>query len=148
MKRVVPTLLAIFFGLILGNAGPALAQMDRGIVQMLNTGYDLLEQKKYDQAQRLYEETLRQHPGNPLALNNLAAIMSKKGQYDQALAYLRQALPRAEGFKVRVERVCDVDSVCTAYRLSDEVMGTEDLADLIKINMNMVGIAAASGRSK
>ena len=146
MKRVVPKLLAIFLGLILGNAGPALAQMDRDIVQMLNSGYDLLEQGKYDQAQRLYEEMLRQHPGNPLALNNLAAIMSKKGHYDQAMAYLTQALPRAEGFKVRVERVCDVDSVCTAYRLSNEVMGTEELVDLIKINMNMVGIAGASGR--
>ncbi len=148
MQRVVPKLLAIFLSLILGNAGPALAQMDSSVVKMLNSGYDLLEQGKYDQAQKLYEEMLRQHPGNPLALNNLAAIMSKKGQYDQALAYLKQALPRAEGLKVRVERVCDLDAVCTAYRLSDDVMGTEELVDLIKINMNMVGIAAASGRSK
>ncbi len=144
MRRTSLKLLAVLMGLILFYPLPAGAQTGGSLVRMLNEGYDLLEQGKIDQAQKFYEEMLKKYPGNPLALNNLAAVLVKKGQYEQALAYLREALPRAAGYKVRVERVCDVNSVCTAYRLTEDVMGTEELDNLIKINMNMVGIAAAS----
>ena len=77
-------------------------------------GYDLLEQGKFDQAQKVFEEVLRQDPGHPLALNNLAAIMVKQGNYDQALACLKRAMPRSRGFKVALNRVCNVDGVCPA----------------------------------
>jgi tetratricopeptide (TPR) repeat protein len=113
----------------------------------LNAGYDLLEQGKFDQARKVFEEVLRQDPGHPLALNNLAAIMVKQGNYDQALACLKQALPRSRGFKVALNRVCNVDGVCAAYRLGEEQFGTEDLEGVVKSNILMVEMAMSSRRS-
>jgi tetratricopeptide (TPR) repeat protein len=124
-----------FPGLVWGQAGGA----DR-----LNAGYDLLEQGKVDQAHKIFEEVLRQDPGHPLALNNLAAILVKKGQYDQALASLRRALPRSRGFKVALNRVCNVDGVCAACRVGDEKFGIEDLEGVVKSNILMVEMARSS----
>ena len=91
---------------------------------------------------------LRQDPGHPLALNNLAAIMVKKGNYDQALACLKRALPRSRGFKVALNRVCNVDGVCAACRMNEEQFGTEDLEGVVKSNILMVEIAKTPGRGK
>jgi len=114
----------------------------------LNAGYDLLEQGKFDQAQKVFEEVLRQDPGHPLALNNLAAILVKQGKFDQALACLKQALPRSRGFKVALNRVCNVDGVCAACRMGEEQFGTEDLEGVVKSNILMVEMARSSRPGK
>jgi tetratricopeptide (TPR) repeat protein len=122
---------------------PALtgAQGQAAVAERLNSGFDLLEQGKFDQAQKVFDEVLRQDPGHPLALNNLAAILVKQGKHDQALACLKRALPRAKGFKVALNRVCNVDGVCAACRVGDEKFGTEDLEGVVKSNILMVGLA-------
>ena len=124
------------------------AQGQAGAGGGLNAGYDLLEQGKFDQAQKVFEEVLRQDAGHPLALNNLAAILVKQGKFDQALAGLRQALPRAKGFKVALNRVCNVDGVCAARRLGEDQFGTEDLEGVVKSNILMVEMARASRPEK
>jgi tetratricopeptide (TPR) repeat protein len=111
---------------------------------MLNAGYDLLEQGKIDQAQKIYEAVLQKDPGNPLALNNLAAIMVKQCKYDQALDLLNRALVRAQGVKVTLDRVCDVDGVCAAYRMSQDKFGSEELEAVIRVNLLMVEMARSS----
>jgi tetratricopeptide (TPR) repeat protein len=125
---------------------PALiwAQGQAGGDNGLNAGYDLLEQGKFDQAQKIFAEVLLQDPGHPLALNNLAAILVKQGKYDQALACLKRALPRSRGFKVALNRVCNVDGVCAACRVGDEKFGTEDLEGVVKSNILMVEMARSS----
>ena len=92
--------------------------------------------------------SLRQDPGHPLALNNLAAILVKQGKFDQALAGLRQALPRAKGFKVALNRVCNVDGVCAARRLGEDQFGTEDLEGVVKSNILMVEMARSARPEK
>src|SRR5664280_2081375 len=99
MNRKVHQLTALLLALSLIAPGLIWAQGQAGVAGRLNAGYDWLEQGKFDQAQKVFEEVLRQDPGHPLALNNLAAIMVKQGNYDQAAACLKQALPRARGFK-------------------------------------------------
>ena len=122
----------------------ALAQpANADLAAQINAGYDLLEQGKYDQAQKVYEEILKEQPDNALALNNLAAIRCKQGKHDQALALLNRALPRAKGYKVTLNRVCGVEGVCAAYRLSTDRFGEDNLEDLIKSNILMVQMAAA-----
>jgi tetratricopeptide (TPR) repeat protein len=120
------------------------AQGQSGVPGRLNAGYDLLEQGKFAPAQKVFEEVLRQDPGHPLALNNLAAILVKQGKFDQALARLKQALPRAKGFKVALNRVCNVDGVCAACRVGEEQFGTEDLEGVVKSNILMVEMARSS----
>ena len=90
------------------------------------------------QAQKFYEQILAEDPGNPLALNNLAAIMVNQKKYPAALSYLERALPRAKGHKIRVNRVCDVQGICLAFRPLEEEYGNQELEPLIKLNMDMV----------
>ena len=130
---------------VLALAWPAgaLAQGNGEITRMLNTGYDLLEAGKLAEAQQVYDQVLQRDPGNPLALNNLAAILCKEGKFQQALAHLHQALGKARGYLVTLNRVCTVDGVCAAYRKAEDRFGNEDLEGLIKSNIIMVGMAAA-----
>lgn len=126
--------------------GPALvrAQEQGAVVKMLNTGFDLLEAGDYNQAQKVYEEVLKKDPTQPLALNNLAAIMVKHGRNDEALGYLQRALTRAKGFRVAINRVCNIDSVCAASLVSEKGFGTEDLDRVVRINLLMVKMARSA----
>ncbi len=119
-------------------SGSALPQGDAKITQMLVESYDLLEAGKLDQAKAIFRQILQQDPGNPLALNNLGAVMVKEKKYQEALKYLEQALPRARGYKVRVNRVCAVDGLCLAFRPLQEVYGDQDLEPLVQLNIDMV----------
>jgi len=144
MNRKTGRLIAILTALTC--MGPVLgwAQGQNNVADIMNRGYDLLEQGKFDQAQRVYESFLQKDPAHPLALNNLAAILVKQGKYDQAIAYLKQALPRAKGFKVALSRVCNIDGVCAAGRLSRDQFGAEDLEGVVKSNLLMVEMARSS----
>jgi tetratricopeptide (TPR) repeat protein len=147
MNRMARCLMLLLIALGLFVPGLSLAQSQSEIARMINQGYDLLEQGKIDQAQKVYEAILRQDPGQPLALNNLAAIMVKQGKFNQALSYLKQALVRAKGLQVTFSRVCDVNGVCAACRMSEDQFGSDDLEGVIKINMMMVQMAR-SGPSR
>jgi Tfp pilus assembly protein PilF len=136
-------LILVVFSLLDPGLGWAQNQ-DSNVFKQLNTGFDLLEQGNYSQAQKVYEELLTKDPTQPLALNNLGAIMVKQGKYDQALDYLRRALPRSKGFKVAIDRVCNVDSVCAACRVSETQFGSEDLDRVVRSNMLMVEMAKSS----
>jgi Tfp pilus assembly protein PilF len=127
-------------------SGLGWAQDQGEVAKLLNTGFDLLEQGKYAQAQKVYQELLHKDPTQPLALNNLGAIMVKQGKYDVALDYLHRALPRAKGFKVAIDRVCNVESVCAACRMSEKQFGSEDLDKVVRSNILMVEMAKSSKR--
>jgi tetratricopeptide (TPR) repeat protein len=148
MNRKAHRFTVLLVALSLIGPGLIWAQSQAGVAGRLNSGYDWLEQGKFDQAQKVFEEVLRQDPGHPLALNNLAAIMVKKGNYDQALACLKRALPRAKGFWVALNRVCNVDGVCAACRINDDHFGTEDLEGVVKSNILMVEMARSSRPGK
>ena len=147
MNRKTHRFTAILVALSLMAPGLVWAQDQAGAAGRLNAGYDLLEQGKFDQAQKIFAEILRQDPGHPLALNNLAAITVKQGNYDQAIVCLKQALPRSRGFKVALNRVCNVDGVCAACRLGEDKFGTEDLEGVVKSNILMVEMARSSRRA-
>ena len=99
----------------------AQAQANKDFNKMMIQSYDLLEAGKLEEAQKIYQEILKKDPGNPLALNNMGAIMVKKGKYRAALVYLRQAKLRAQGYQVQVNRVCSMDNICLAFRPLQEV---------------------------
>ncbi len=130
MRRLWRLFMAVSLLLVWSNA--ALPQANGKLTQMLVESYDLLEAGKLDQAKAVFQQILRQDPGNPLALNNLGAVMVKEKKYREALPYLEQALPKARGYKVRVNRVCDVDGLCLAFRPLEEVYGNQDLEPLVR----------------
>jgi tetratricopeptide (TPR) repeat protein len=138
MKRKSWQLILMVAALSLTLAGPVLAQADAGLTRMLVESYDLLEAGNLAQAQKIYEQILKQDPGNPVALNNLGAIKVKENQLPEALAYLSQALPRAQGYKLKVNRICDMQGICLAFRPLETVYGNQDLAPLVQLNLSLV----------
>ncbi len=138
MRRSWLKIMPLLISLLLVWSNAALPQGDAKLTQMLAQSYDLLEAGKLDQAQAIFQQILQQDPGNPLALNNLGAVMVKEKKYREALKYLEQALPRARGYKVRVNRVCDVDGLCLAFRPFEEVYADQDLEPLVQLNLGLV----------
>ena len=138
MKRKTWQTVLMMAALVLVLAGPAWAQANADLTRMLVKSYDLLEAGQLAQAQKIYEEILKQDPGNPLALNNLGALKVKENKFREALALLSQALPRAQGYKIKVNKVCDVQGLCLAFRPLEAVYGNQDLAPLVKFNLSLV----------
>jgi tetratricopeptide (TPR) repeat protein len=130
----------------LALAGSVRAQADPALTRMLVESYDLLEAGKLAEAQKIYERILQQDPGNPLALNNLGAIKVKENQLQEALTYLSRALPRAQDYKLKVNRVCDMQGLCLAFRPLESVYGNQDLAPLVELNLRLVKAKLAEPR--
>jgi Tfp pilus assembly protein PilF len=138
MKRKSWQIVVMAAALGLALAGSVCAQADAGLTKMLVESYDLLEAGKLAEAQKIFEQVLKQDPGNPLALNNLGAIKVKENKFKEALACLTQALPRAQTYKLKVNRVCDMQGLCLAFRPLEAVYGDQDLAPLVQLNLSLV----------
>ena len=136
MQRQSWQIVVMVAALGLALAGPVWA--DAGLTKMLVESYDLLEAGKLAEAQKIYEQVLKQDPGNPLALNNLGALKVKENNLPEALAYLTQALPRAQSYKFQVNRVCDMQGLCLAFPPLEAVYGNQDLAPLVELNLSLV----------
>jgi len=138
MQRQSWQIVVMVAALSLALVGPVRGQADAGFTKMLVESYDLLEAGKLAEAQKIYEQILKQDPGNPLALNNLGAIKVKEHKLPEAVSYLSQALDRAPGYKIKVNRVCDMQGLCLAFRPLEAVYGNQDLAPLVQLNLNLV----------
>jgi tetratricopeptide (TPR) repeat protein len=144
MKRNLIRIAVIVLALALCSTGMAFAQkakkapaeMDVG--KMLMTSFELMEKGKFPAAKKILDQVLQKDPGNPLALNNMAAIMVKEKKFDKADTYLNQALPRAKGYMVQINRVCQVGGICVAFKPAAGGTGNQELEPLVKMNIDMV----------
>jgi tetratricopeptide (TPR) repeat protein len=147
MRRIVIVIACLAMGLVvLPDLSGGAQTGNPELMDLLVKSYDLLEADKLPEARQVYEDLLTKFPGNPLALNNLAALYVREKDYAKALNYLEQALPRAKGYKVAVDRQCDVDKVCLAFRPGAQEYATHDLEPLIAANMDMVKAKLAAGQ--
>jgi tetratricopeptide (TPR) repeat protein len=138
MQRQSWQIVVMAAALSLALVGPVRGQADAGLTKMLVESYDLLEAGKLAEAEKIFEQILKQDPGNPLALNNLGAIKVKENKLPEALAYLSQAQERAQGYKIKVNRVCDMQGLCLAFRPLEAVYGNQYLAPLVQLNLSLV----------
>ena len=143
MIRTSVKITAIVLALLICASGMAFAakakkakSQDVGV--MLMSSFELMNKGKFDKAKKILDKVLKKDPGNPLALNNLAAIMVKQNKFDKADTYLNQALTRAKGYMVQVNRVCQVRGICVAFKPAATGAGNQELEPLIKLNINMV----------
>ncbi|RJR41776.1 MAG: hypothetical protein C4567_08395 [Deltaproteobacteria bacterium] len=144
MIRTSVKITAIVLALLICASGMAFAakakkpakEMDVGT--MLMESFELMNKGKFPQAQKMLDQVLAKDPGNPLALNNMAAIMVKQNKFDKADTYLNQALTRSKGYMVQVNRVCQVRGICVAFKPAATGAGNQELEPLIKMNINMV----------
>ncbi|TSA07763.1 MAG: tetratricopeptide repeat protein [Deltaproteobacteria bacterium] len=114
------------------------AERDFDVGKALLDSYDLIEKKQYKKADALLDQILAKDPGNPLALSNKASIMVVEKKFDKAEAYLEQALPRARGYMVHVNRVCTVGNICLAFKPATTGTTNQELEPLIKMNIELV----------
>ncbi|AEB08516.1 tetratricopeptide repeat protein [Desulfobacca acetoxidans] len=107
----------------------------------LYNSYKIDKKKKYlTDATKLLESVLKEDPGNPIALNNLAAINVTEGKLDKADTLLGQALDslKQKPCLVRLNRVCDVNNICVAVEPVQIGGGNQDLEPMVKFNKEMV----------
>ncbi len=121
-----------------GFAAAKKAEKPVDVGKALMDSWEMINKAKYAQAEKLLGKVLEQDPGNPLALNNLAAVMVAMKKFDKADTYLNQALPRAKGYMVQVNRVCQVGGICVAFKPAAGGTGNQELEPLIKLNIDMV----------
>ncbi len=151
MKRSLVKITVVVLALALCGTGLAFAQKAKkapaefDVGSALMTSYDLMEKGKFVPAKKLLEQVLQKDPGNPLALNNLAAIEVNEKRYDKADTYLNQALPRAKGYMVQINRVCQVRGICLAFKPAPGGTGNQELEPLVKLNIDMVKQYMSSG---
>jgi len=142
MKRTWVKVICIALALTLCGAGVVFAakkaEKDVDVSKALIDSYELLSKAKYAQAEKLLNLVLAKDPGNPLALNNMASVMVGMKKFDKADTYLNQALPKAKGYMVQVNRVCTVGNICMAFKPVSGGVGNQDLEPLIKMNIEMV----------
>jgi tetratricopeptide (TPR) repeat protein len=148
MKRTSSKVIAILLALaFIAPATVAFAQgggicppvqIKGDIESMLSRGYCLFIAGKFKEAQTEFENVLKKDPGNPVALNDLAAVMVKTNKLDKADTYLKEALPRAKGYKILVNRVCGVQDICLALEPYKVGAGNQDLGELVELNIKMV----------
>jgi len=138
MKRTWVKVIALVVVLVFAGAGLALAAKEMDVGKALMDSYELLSKQKYAAAEKLLNKVLEKDPGNPLALNNLAAVMVGLKKFDKADTYLNQALPRAKGYMVQVNRVCQVGGICVAFKPVTAGTGNQELEPLVKLNIDMV----------
>ena len=144
MKRTWVKVIAIVVALALCGAGAAFAQKAKKAEKEFDVGkallasYDLIEKGQYKKADAIIDKILVKDPGNPLALNNKASIMVSEKKFDKADTYLNQALEKAKGYMVQVNRVCSVGNICLAFKPVSSGTGNQDLEPLIKMNIEMV----------
>jgi predicted Zn-dependent protease len=138
MMRTWFKVVALIPALAICGAGVALAQKPFDINQGLADSYSLIEKKQFKRANVLLDKVLAADPGNPLALNNKASIMVAQKKFDKADTYLNQALPRARGYMVQINRVCEVGNICLAFKPVIGGTGNQELEPLIKMNIEMV----------
>lgn len=145
-------LVIILLSIALCGAGMAFAAKANKVDPEFDTAkalidsYNLIEAKKLAQAQKLLEKVLAKDPGNPLALNNLAAVMVSEKKFDKAETLLNQALTntKAKGYQIQVNRVCSVGNICMAFKPIGGDTGNMTLEAQIKMNIEMVkGMMAA-----
>jgi tetratricopeptide (TPR) repeat protein len=147
MKRTWVKVICITLALALIGAGVALAQEKKAakpaketeINKALLDSFELMQKQKYDAANKLLDKVLQKDPGNPLALNNKAAILAQKKEgLDKADTLLNQALPKSKGYMVQVNKVCKVGGLCSAFSPVTGSSGNQDLEPLIKNNIEIL----------
>jgi hypothetical protein len=77
----------------------------------------------------------------------LAAVNVKLNKLDKADTLLKEALPKAKGYMILVNRVCGVQDICLALEPYKVGSGNQDLGELVALNIKMVEAKMAAEKA-
>jgi hypothetical protein len=103
----------------------------------LSRGYCDFKEGNLQGAKSACEATLKQYPGNPVALNNLGCVAMKEGNYGKACGYFQEAMPKARGYRMQVNSMSTANDLCTAVEPYRCGTGACDLGPIAQTNYNM-----------
>jgi predicted Zn-dependent protease len=152
--RIVAANLVIFWLSLALGAGVSLAAAapkapgESTFNKSLLEAYNLIDKQQYKKAEALLAQVLAKDPGNPLALSDKAAIFVAQKDFDQAETCLKQAMPRAQGYLVQADKMCAVGKICLAFKPVAKGTTNQELAPLLKTNMQIIKFMAASQPKK
>jgi len=88
----------------------AQAAVDSAVVQnqQLQQGLNLVQEKKYQQAETYFKQLNSQYPDQITYLNNLAAVQMAQGKTELALKNLKQASVADKTFSVMQKNISDI----------------------------------------
>jgi tetratricopeptide (TPR) repeat protein len=137
---VVAILLGVAANLGL-RADAALAQprsgalMQEDVFTPLSKGFDLMLQGRYEAAEYQFKAALKADKFNPFALNNLAALEEKKGNYRNAMAYLTDAGQYADRYRDKIQQTCFIGGLCAGVKPIRQVGGESAIAKVVAENL-------------
>jgi predicted Zn-dependent protease len=153
MRIVAANLVIFLLSLVLGAGAGLAAEAQKApgesnLNQALVEAYNLIEKQQYKKAEALLTQVLAKDPGNPLALSDKAAILVAQKKFDQAETCLKQAMPRAKGYLIQADKMCAVGKICLAFKPAAASTTNQELAPLLKTNIEMIKFMAASTPTK
>ena len=117
------------------RSGPR-ALMAEDVITPIANGYDLLREGKYEAAEYQFKDALKRDRYNPFALNNLAVLQERNGNYKDALAYLTDAKAHAPEYFEQVAQTCFVGGLCNAVKPLRKLGTTSTIAPIVDDNYN------------
>lgn len=140
-------MLVITVGLaVAANVAPAAVEprvMSDTVFDALTKGFSDLSQRKFNEAQKEFENIIKADFDNPYANNNMAVLMEKQGKLADAMTYLNIGAKVAEQYLYKVETVYLIGGVCAA--VSPEKTSTEKSQIAQVINDNQKKLAERMG---
>lgn len=141
MKRTL--VLAVVGVLVLAGfsllaSAPAAAQprpMEEDVFTPIARGYEFMRDGNYEAAEAQFRTALQRDRFNPFALNNLAALEERKGNFKDAPAFLTDAGTHADKYFEKVEETCFVGGLCAAVKPVRDLGQTSSVAPVIADNL-------------
>jgi tetratricopeptide (TPR) repeat protein len=153
MRIVAANIVMFLLSLVLGAGVSLAAEAPKApekaaFNKVLLEAYNLIEKQQYKKAEALLTQVLAKDPGNPLALSDRAAIFVAQKKFDQAETCLKQAMPRAKGYLVQADKMCAVGKICLAFKPVAAGTTNQELAPLLKTNIQIIKFMAAAPPKK
>jgi len=125
-------MLAVIVGILL--LSPA-KMMEENVFTPLVKVYDFLVQGNYEGAKKEFSRAAEYDPTNPFAFNNLAVLLEKEGNLDEALVNLKVAIAHADAYKDKTAPTCFVGGLCMAVKPERSLGPTSAIAPIIQENI-------------
>ena len=139
MRKSLTVVMVMALALFLTT--PAMAQpqsgalMEKDVFTPLTLGYGFMQEGKYEAAEYEFKKALNADEFNSFALNNIAVLEERKGNYKSAMAYLDDAGRYADRYLDKVHQTCFIGGLCAAVKPVRQIGTESEIAKVVAENL-------------